>query len=413
MRHTWSVMMAVSLAGPSLCSASPEGSAGAVADWSRHAQNAIVGVAKKFPGEAAVHMGIVHAAMYDAAVAVKGGYRPYHAEVVAPPGASLDAAVASAAHGVLVQRFPGQQGALDAAYEASLAAIPDGQAKADGIAAGEAVAADIVLLRQGDRLDEVVPFVPPSPGAGVYQTTGPPQPLGTQLPLVRPLALEGGAQFRPDGPNALTGDDYAADLEEVKLFGRVDSPARTEEQTRTALFWTDHDIPQWNRNLLLLAAARSLGPVATARMLALVHVAGGDAMVACFDAKYHYLFWRPVHAIRGADTDGNPATEPDPTWQPLRPTPNHPEYPSAHACHSSAIREALRAYFGTDNVRFSLDSLVTGETRYYDRFKDAVKEVNAARVWAGFHFQNSDLEGTTLGRKVGRYVAEHFFQPLP
>ena len=147
-------------------------------------------------------------------------------------------------------------------------------------------------------------------------------------------------------------------------------------------------------------------------MLAMAHVAAGDAMIACFDAKYHYLSWRPVQAIQRADTDGNPHTQADPTWQPLRPTPNHPEYPSAHACHTTAVTQALERFFGTGAVRFSLDSLVTGETRRYDRLKDVVEEVNRARVWAGFHFASSDEEGSRLGRRVGRFVARNFFQPL-
>jgi hypothetical protein len=143
----------------------------------------------------------------------------------------------------------------------------------------------------------------------------------------------------------------------------------------------------------------------------MAHVAGSDAMIACFDAKYHYLSWRPLHAIQRADTDGNPRTRPDPAWQPLRPTPNHPEYPSAHACHTTAITTALEGFFGTSAVPFSLDSLVTGETRHYERLKDVVQEVNRARIWAGFHFRHSDQEGSALGRRVGRFVARHFFQP--
>ena len=205
---------------------------------------------------------------------------------------------------------------------------------------------------------------------------------------------------------------YAADLKEVMKLGRADSTVRTEEQTHTALFWTDHDVPQWNRNLVRLAAERGLNPVQAARMLAMAHVAGSDAMIACFDAKYHYLSWRPLHAIPRADTDGNPRTEPDATWQPLRPTPNHPEYPSAHACHTTAITVALESFFGTSAVPFSLDSLVTGDARHYDRLKDVVREVNNARVWAGFHFRNSDQEGSALGRRVGRFVVRNFFQPL-
>jgi hypothetical protein len=394
------------------CASTLRAGTGAVSDWSLIAQNSIVVVGKKFPGEAAVYMGIVHAAIYDAAVGVSGGYHPYHVSPVVPASASLDAAVATAAHRVLVDLFPGQQVALDEAYETSLAGIPEGQPKTDGIAAGEEVGVGFRDLPAIGGLNSTVSYVQPPPGPGVYEPTVSAPPLGTKLPLVVPLVLEAASQFRPDGPSPLGSDEYAADLSQVKALGRVDSTVRTEEQTRTALFWTDHDIPQWNRNLVRLAAVRGLGPVQTARMLAMVHVAGSDAMIACFDAKYHYLSWRPLHAIRRADTDGNPETQLDPTWQPLRATPNHPEYPSAHACHSTAITVALERFFGTGAVSFSLDSLVTGETRYYDRFKDVLEEVNRARVWAGFHFRNSDQEGCNLGRKVGRFVVESFFQPL-
>jgi hypothetical protein len=385
--------------------------ADAVSEWSLIAQNSIVGVGRKFPGEAAVYMGLAHAAIYDAAVAVSGGYHPYHVSAVVPPGASLDAAVATAAHRVLVGLFPGQQADLDAAYAASLGGIPEGQPKSDGIAAGEQVGAGILDLPTDEGLNATVPYVPPPPGPGAYEPAASAAPLGTKLPLVAPLALEAASQFRPDGPSTLDSAEYAADLAQVKELGRLDSTVRMEEQTRIALFWTDHDIPQWNRNLVRLAALRGLGPVQTARMLAMAHVAGSDAMIACFDAKYHYLSWRPLHAIQRADTDGNPLTEPDPGWQPLRATPNHPEYPSAHACHSTAIAVALESFFGTSAVPFTLDSLVTGETRSYRRLRDVVPEVNRARVWAGFHFRSSDQEGSSLGRKVGRYVSEHFFQP--
>jgi hypothetical protein len=376
------------------------------------AQNSIVSVARKFPGEAAVYMGIVHAAIYDAAVGVEGGYHAYRVSPVVPPGASRDAAVSTAAHRVLVSLFPDQQADLDAAYAASLAGIPEGGPKPNGIAAGEEVGAGFLDLPAIDGLNATVPYVQPTPGPGVYEPTASATPLGTKLPRVVPLALEAASQFRPDGPLPLGCRDYARDLKQVKDLDRLDSAVRTEDETRVALFWTDHDIPQWNRNLVRLAAARGLSPVRTARMLAMAHVAGSDAMIACFDAKYHYLSWRPLHAIQRADTDGIPLTEPDPTWQPLRPTPNHPEYPSAHACHSAAVTAALTSFFGTDAVPSSLDSLATGETRYYDRLSDAVREVNRARVWAGFHFWSSDQDGSVLGRKVGRFVARTFFQPL-
>jgi hypothetical protein len=229
---------------------------------------------------------------------------------------------------------------------------------------------------------------------------------------MRPLALASASQFRPGAPAALTSTAYAEDFEQVKTLGRSDSTSRTPEQTTQARFWTDHDIRQWNDGLLRLAAARSLGTVETARMLAMAHVAGGDAMIACFDAKYHYWSWRPDKAIPLADTDGNPSTVPDPGWVPLGSTPNFPEYPSAHACHSSAVVAALTAFFGTDRIRLTLDSRVTGTTRVYERLQDVVDDVGQARVLAGFHFLHSDLQGAALGRRVGRYVARHFFAPV-
>jgi hypothetical protein len=164
--------------------------------------------------------------------------------------------------------------------------------------------------------------------------------------------------------------------------------------------------------MLRLAAARGLDLVQTARMLAMAHVAGGDAMIACFDAKYHYWFWRPYQAIPLADTDGNPATVADPTWLPLGATPNFPEYPSAHACHSAGIVTALERFFGRDRIPFSLDSRATGTTTRYGRLSDVVEDVDAARVLVGFHFLSSDLEGSKLGRKVGRYVVIHYFRSV-
>jgi hypothetical protein len=256
------------------------------------------------------------------------------------------------------------------------------------------------------------PFVPPPSGPGVWEPDPSRPVLGLRLPGIRPLALASASQFRPGGPNPLTSTEYAEDFNQVKELGRVDSTARTAEQTTEALFWTDHDARQWNDGLLRLAVARGLDLVQTARMLAMAHVAGADGLIACFDAKYQYWFWRPYQAIPRADTDGNPGTEPDPTWRPLRTTPNHPEYPSAHACHSTAVAEALAAFFGTDNVPFTLDSRVTGTTREYDRFHEAVKDVNQARVLVGFHFRNSDQQGSNLGRKVGRYVVQQLFQPV-
>lgn len=400
--------------------------------WSNEARRAIVppsagpeNYGNKFPGEAGVYMGIIHAAMYDAAVAIEGGYRPY-AIALSAPDASPEAAIATAAHHTLVGP-PGvglqpalgltaaQQAILDDDYVAYMDTIPDGSAKASGIAVGEQVAAAILALRANDGREKTPTLADlgqPAPGPGIWEPDPSRPVLGLRLPGIRPLALESASQFRPDGPNPLTSDEYAEDFQQVKELGRADSTARTGEQTTEALFWTDHDARQWNDGMLRLAVDQGLDLVQTARMLAMAHVAGADALIACFDAKYHYWFWRPYQAIARADADANPATVADPDWRPLRTTPNHPEYPSAHACHSTAVAEALGAVFGTDNVHFTLDSRVTGTTREYDRFHDAVKDVNRARVLVGFHFRNSDQEGSNLGRKVGRYVVDRFFQPL-
>ena len=272
----------------------------------------------------------------------------------------------------------------------------------------------MLALRANDGLEKnptVADLVPPRAGPGVWQPAPGAGARAFACPESGRSRSRAPSQFRPGGPNSLTSQEYADDLNQVEQLGRIDSTTRTADQTTQARFWTDHDIRQWNDGMLRLASDRGLDLVQTARMLAMAHVAGGDAMIACFDAKYHYWFWRPYQAIPQADSDGNPQTVADPSWRPLGATPNFPEYPSAHACHSTAVVEALDAFFGTDKVPFTLDSRVTGTTRHYDRLQDVVTDVDLARVLVGFHFLSSDLQGSALGRKVGRYVADHDFQP--
>jgi hypothetical protein len=408
-----------------------------VAFWSTEARCAIVpagpgGVfgtenfGNKFPGEAAVYMGIAHVAIYDAAVAIEGGYRPYTTTPTAPPNTSPEAAIATAAYDTLTGLQPqlgANQTILANDYVAYTAAIPAGTpaeqaAKQNGIDVGRQVAQAVLALRVNDGRGcntTLQDLGLPAPGPGVWQPNPTGAVLGLCLPGMRPLALRSASEFRPDGPNALTSQEYAEDFNQVKDLGRLESATRTPDQTNEALFWTDHDIRQWNDGLLKLAHDQGLDLLRSARMLAMAHVAGGDAMIACFDAKYHYWFWRPYQAIHLAEADNNPDTVADPTWQPLGATPNFPEYPSAHACHSTAVVEALDAFFGTDRVSFTLTSRapgVTVRTRTYVRLHDIVKDVDWARVLVGFHFRNSDLQGSALGRKIGRYVARNYFQRL-
>jgi hypothetical protein len=299
-----------------------------VAFWSTEARCAIVpptagpeNFGSKFPGEAAVYMGIVHVAIYDAAVATEGGYRPFLPTPRAPARTSPAAAIAAATHDTLIRLQPalgltaGQQAVLDGDYAAYLAAIPDGRAKTNGLAAGQQVAATVIAWRANDGRDNnptLADLNPPTPAPGVWQPDRARPVLGLRLPGIRPLALISASQFRPDGPPALTGQLYAHDLNQVEQLGAIDSSTRTPAQTEQALFWTDHDLRVWNDGLLRLSAQRGLGLVQTARMLAMAHVTGGDAMIACFDAKYHYWFWRPYQAIPGADADNNPDTTADP-----------------------------------------------------------------------------------------------------
>lgn len=397
--------------------ASPGSIGNAVTDWNLIAQNAITtpppqGAPPRPIGSSLVHEGIVQAAIYDATVAIEGGYEPFVASPSVTRPASTAAAIATAACLVLVDHVPDQASSVEAQYDAYLAAIPDGSAEDNGITVGAQVGDAIVDWRSGDGLNSDPNWHQPPPGPGVFE----PLPAGTKpvdirLAEVMPLTLTSNDQFRPDGPNALASGEYAEDFNEVKAYGRVDSAVRTPEQTQTALFWSDNTARQWPRAERALALAEGLGLADSARMLALAQVATADALLACFDGKYHYLFWRPVYAIRRADTDGNPATEADPAWTPLL-NVNHPEYPGAHGCGTTAVTKSLAAFFGTDKVTFSVESAVTGTTRSYERFRDSAKEVYDARTWAGLHFRNSTMEGAWIGKKVARYVVVNFFQPV-
>lgn len=375
----------------------------AVVVWSMEAQRAIVRTAGKFPGDAAVFMGIVHAAIYDAVVAIEGGARPYAITPTVPAGASSEAATAAAAHGVLVGMFPGQQSTLEANYGAYLSTLADGPAKVDGVAVGKEVAGKMMALRADDGRDAVVPYVQAPPGPGVFEPTAPFPPIGTHLGQVRPLTLPHSRLFRPPGPPALSSDRYGNDLNEVASRGGA-PPAHSVAERSTVRLWADHGIAQWNRTLFRLVDERSLDIVEAARLMVMAHAAGADAMIACFDAKYHYTFWRPVHAIQRADTDGNPATNANPTWSPVLGTPNHPEYPAAHNCHSTAVAFAIASFFGSDQVTITVDSLSTGESRTFDRLSEAMDTVIEARILGGVHFRSATEDGAALGAEVARFA---------
>jgi len=378
-----------------------------VTHWTRIAEQFIpIG---RPPASSEVIMGTVQAAIYDAVAATEGGMKPFMASVQAPPGASTDAAVATAAHDVLVARVPLQSVPITTAYDTFMASIDDGQAKTDGQQVGTDVADEILLLRADDGLGNVVPYVQPTPGPGVFEPVAPSTPVDVVLTQVQPFTFDSPSTFRPNGPTSLLSGEYAADFNEVKAYGRSDSAVRTPEQTQTVLFWAENTFVQWSRTVRLLAEERELDVRESARLLGFVHVATADAMITCFEAKYYFSFWRPFHAIRRADTDGNRGTTPDPTWTSFL-VVNHPEYPSGHSCFTGAVTEALKIYFGADAVPLTISSTFAGAgpSRTYALLGDIRAEVADARVWAGLHFRNSMQEGYKLARKVARNAASHF-----
>ena len=381
------------MAGPTGVS----GPADPVLVWSGYAEQAVV--AGRAPGSSAVLLGIVHVGMYDTTVALGLHGRPFLTAQRTPRRTSAAAAIATVAHRVLVVRVPGQQAVLDAQYDQYLAAVPDGPARRAGVSLGERVATRVLRWRDHDGLDATVPYVQRPPGPGVWEPTAPTPPVDLVLTQVRPLAMRSIGQFRPAGPYALTDPRYLRDVDEVRRLGRSDSAERTAAQTATARFWADQTAAQWSRAVRRLVAEHGLRLGQAARLLAMVWVSTGDAAIACFDAKYHYRFWRPVHAIRGSD----------PTWQSLL-NVNHPEYPSGHACLTGAVTTALRAYFGTDRIPLTVDSTTTGVAVRYPTFSASLAEVTEARIWSGLHFRHSMEDGATVGRRAAGWALSHRFK---
>jgi hypothetical protein len=313
-----------------------------------------------------------------------------------------------------VHYFPGQQSALDADYTASLAAIANGPTKDAGIRVGQQAAAGIIAFRQGDGLEADIGFTMPAPAPGVWQLPAGQTPQTPWVSKMRPFMLTSADQFRPGPPPALTSKEWAVEFNEVKTFGRVDSTVRTAEQADIARFFTTNGIVQYNTAYKQVVLDRGLDALQAARLYAMGNLVGADSGIACFDAKYRYLFWRPIFAIQQGDTDGNPATAGDPTWTPLVATPNHPEYVAAHGCFSSAQAEVFAAFLGTEKINIDLTSTVPNlvkTTRHFRTVDDLVDTVINARVWGGIHYRQSAVQGARLGRKVADWTLKRNFQP--
>jgi hypothetical protein len=427
------VSVAVGGLAATVLAQSPENAASA---WNRIASTSIMapapGGAGQPPHVAVLSLAMVQGAVYDAVNAIDGGHEPYLVAPAADPSYSKEAAVAAAAFRVLVGLFPTQESALLTEYNASLATIPDGPAKAGGIGVGEATAAAMLAARANDG--RFGPFtVVEGFDPGEWRLAPPQGPTGIVardpapwVGNVRPFLVPDVEMLRTDGPNALTSAAYADDFNEVKELGSLTSTRRTADQTAAAIFWQDSGPAIWNRIYRSLAASERLDVVKSARLYAMANLAAADGSIGCWNDKWYWSFWRPITAIREAASDGNPATEADPAWLPLFDptvpvsgpplvTPGFPDHPAGHTCISAATVHALQAFFGTDKVSFTATSNKCSPApcppRSFDRFSLALKEIIDARVWGGIHFRTADVQGAVLGMKVAQYLDKHYFQP--
>ena len=370
--------------------------------------------------EGLLYMSYVQAAVYDAATKIGHRYTPYHHFEVGAGNASIEAAVIAAAYNTLVYYLGDPGGTLAAKYQASIAALPDDQTTARGIAVGQAAAADIEALRANDGRYAPSPDFgagPLEPGQWVWAP--PPSLQVAQTPwlaTMQPFMLDSTSQFRAPPPPALSSPEYAADLNETEAYGSATSTVRTPDETAIAYFWNANAINQLNQTLQNVATQHTMDLLDTTRLLAAGNMVSTDAGMACFDSKYHYQLWRPVTAIRNADIDGNPATTKDGTWTPLVTTPNHPEYPSQHGCVTSALAQVLANAVGTTDINATIPGATGGATtlttsQNFATVDDVMSQLVNARVWIGFHYRHSVMAGENLGTSVADWALQRYFLP--
>jgi hypothetical protein len=352
--------------------------------------------------------------MFDAVNAVlDGNFEPFASKPAAAPGASPEAAAIGAAYIVALYEFPSQAGNLSAAYANSIARLSASPDEIEaGVAIGEAAAIAVLVKRVGDNRDlpDLTGYTPVS-GPGVWVPTPPTlaPPQTPFLQFVTPFGYKNPARFRPIAPLALDSRRYLADYLEIKDYGASNSPSRTADQSAIALFWSGSASALWTANVRSLAAPMDI--LTGARFEALGIAAITNALITTWDSKFHYMFWRPVTAIRAGDTDGNPYTDADQEWTPFVVTPSHPEYIAAHSAVGASTTGFYAVWFGTDH--FPLDFKGTGGAiRHYESVDEIHAEESNARVWGGIHWRHSTEVATRIGTRVGHYTATHLLKPL-
>jgi PAP2 superfamily len=357
---------------------------------------------------------ILHAAIYDAVNSIDRTHEPYLISVRAPRSASETAAADAAAHSALVGLYPQQQTILDGDYAGELAQVPNGPAKDKGIRVGEDIAGDLLAIRANDGSNVLAPPFVPGMNPGDYRPTPPnfPTPVFTNWGQVTPFVLDRGDQFRPAPPPALTSDAYAAAINEVQSLGSASSTTRSADQTEIGRFWNPPIQNFWNQIAGSVAAAQHSDLPTTARLFAALNLSFADSAIAFYDAKYTYRLWRPVTAIRLADTDGNPNTVADPRWLPLSGnTAADPSYPGAHSTISAAGADVLDSFFG-DDQQFSVTSpALPGVTRSFGSFDAAAEEAGLSRIFSGQHTRLDHVAGLQLGHDVAGFVLHDALLP--
>jgi PAP2 superfamily len=402
-RRGWIVLALLLAPAPAL--------ANVVTDWDEKAVG-IVQPGTTFPPPTALRtIAILHVAMFDAVNSIEPRYKPYKVQLPASPDTSKEAAAAAAAAAVLIKLVPDAGSDIQSTLTGYLATLPDEEAKSKGIELGREVATRILEARANDGASAPDAYRPKTK-PGVYIPT--PITVGSQFPDVTPFALTSPSQFRPKPPPALDSEQWAGDYNEIKDLGEKNSTKRTARQTEDARFWllvgprSTQPLPRQ------VAIGRNMNVLDSARFMTLVTVAAMDAVIAVFDAKYKYEFWRPITAIRNGDIDGNPATERVATWQPIDATPMHPEYPCAHCIISSAIATVIEAVLGTDEIpEVALTSpFAPGVTHRFTNLRAYTEEVANARIYAGFHYRSSTVVGREMGQNIGDWVVKSVMQPV-
>ncbi|WP_454615962.1 vanadium-dependent haloperoxidase [Bradyrhizobium cenepequi] len=393
-----SVISQMLLATAVIAASAEAARADVIMDWNAKAD--AVAVEKQIlPAGQSRALSMMHVAMFEAVNAVEHRYTPYKFTLSADRSTSKEAAAATAAHDVLVSIYADRKSDLDSALSASLSAVADTEARSAGIELGGQAAAAIIALRAKDgsaAQESYRPYTRP----GAYVPTS--VPVFSTTGATTPWVMTTGSQFRPEPPPALDSETWTRDLNEIRELGARRSTTRTEEQTTIGRFWFAVGARTYNPIVKQAAIAKGMDIVDCARLFALTSMAGNDAIVAVFDAKYRYNFWRPITAIRNADITGNPATPRDASWLPLGETPMHPEYPCAHCITSAAVGAILQSVVGDEFGEFSLTSpTAPGVTRKWTRIQDYSDEVANARIYAGFHYRFSTEVGKQMGRKIG------------